>query len=306
MELTLGQMASLGIGIGIGIGIGMSSCNWFNPYDTPKTNDSIQAVSYFLPLDNDSSVCFISKSQSHHIPNEILSQDLCIEVSGNGDFAPIISCSQVTSDTASVWVHTSELKESEPGDSIHVLIESPEFKAIMGSAVVPQRPIVVGYDLSPRTWISGDKIFDELKVHFNDPSPNPDQYMLQLIRSIDTIGAPPPRLINIKTEDPNLQVRKFGRAALDNALLLNDAHWTDDLYSAEFRTRNNIEEGVPYHYTLLVHGISIEMARFFNDLENGDFYGTFTSGSENFVRSNLSGAEGCFGVMRTETILIFP
>jgi hypothetical protein len=176
----------------------------------------------------------------------------------------------------------------------------------MGSAVVPQRPIVAGYDLSPRTWISGDKIFDELKVHFNDPSPNSDQYMLQLIRSIDTIGAPPPRLINIKTEDPNLQVRKFGRAALDNALLLNDAHWTDDLYSAEFRTRNNIEEGVPYHYTLLVHGISIEMARFFNDLENGDFYGTFTSGSENFVRSNLSGAEGCFGVMRTETILIFP
>ena len=302
MELKLGQI----IGLCIGICIGMNSCNWFNPYNSPKTNERLQVVSYFLPLENDSSVCFISKSQSYHSPYEMLSQDLCIEVSGNGDFAPITSCSQVTSDTASVWVNTAELTGLEPGDSIHLLIESSEFEAILGSTVVPQRPVVAGYDLSPRTWISGDKIFDELEVHLNDPSPNSDQYMLQLIRSVDTIGAPLPRLMNIKTEDPNLQVRKFGRSALDDALLFGDSNWEGGHYSVQFRTRNKIEEGIPYHYTLLVHGISTEMARFFNDLENGDFYGTFTSGSENFVRSNLSGAEGCFGVMRTETILIFP
>ncbi|MGY8941976.1 MAG: DUF4249 family protein [Flavobacteriales bacterium] len=284
----------------------MSSCNWFNPYDSPKTNESLQVVSYFLPLENDSSVCFISKSMSLHSPNEMIPQDLCIEVSGNGDFEPIISCSQVQSDTASVWLNTSELFGLEPGDSIHLLIESPEFETILGSTVVPERPIVSSYNLTSRTWVSGDKVFDELEVQLNDPSPNSDEYMLQLIRSVDTIGASPPRLINIKTEDPNLQVRKFGRTALDNALLFGDSHWEEGHYNAQFRTRNNIEEGVPYHYTLLIHGISRDMADFFSDLENGDFYGTFTNGSENFIRSNIAGAEGCFGAMKTKTILIFP
>ena len=302
MVLKFGQI----IGLCIGLCIGMTSCNWFNPYDSPKTNESLQAVSYFLPLDNDSSVCFISKSQSHHSPNKTPSQDLCIEVSGNGEFAPILSCSLAISDTASIWINTSELTELESGDSIYLLIESPDFEAISGSTIVPHRPIVASYDLSPRTWSSGDKVFDELEVHLNDPSTYSDQYMLQLIRSVDTIGAPLPRLINIKTEDPNLQVRKFGRAALDNALLFSDSHWEDGQYIAQFRASNNLEEGIPYHYILLIHGLSRDMADFFNDLENGDFYGTFTSGSENFIRSNLTGAEGCFGAMKTKTILIFP
>jgi hypothetical protein len=284
----------------------MTACNWFNPYDSPKIDASFKAATYFLHVDNDSTVCFISNSISLHNPSQAVLQDLCVQVSSEGDLEPITSCLQMQSDTTSVWLNTAGLSGLTAGDSIRLLIESPEFDEITGSTVVPEQPIVTGYNMTARSLVSGNKVFDEFQIQFSDPSPSSDGYMLQLVRSVDTIGASPPTLLNMKTNDLNLQVRKFGRSVLDNALLFDDTHWDDGHYNAEFRTRNSIDEGVPYHYTVIISGISLEMLDFFYDLENGDFYGTFSGGSENFIRSNLTGAQGCFGAMKTKTILIFP
>ena len=68
----------------------MTSCNWFDPFDIPIVEDDFKSVSYFLPLDNDSSVCFLSRSIDVFDQTSSEAFDYCAKVHSSEN--EIVSC----------------------------------------------------------------------------------------------------------------------------------------------------------------------------------------------------------------------
>jgi hypothetical protein len=269
----------------------------------PDVEEEFKCVSYFLPIDGDSSVCFLSSSMVLFEPNSNEYFDFCAKVkSSDGE---VTSCGVMNEDTASVWIGTGGLGGLDPGDSLFLELESPAFELISSSSVVPEKAVIVSYSMTSRSYFNGEKYFDELVLELSDPSPREEAYMIQLISQVDTIGAHSPSIRSLKSDNPRMIRRKFGLTALDNALFFDDTFWEGGNYTFHFRTSNIVDEGVPYHFTLLIHSISIDMYQFFYDLEASDLTGYFHGGSF-VVRSNVDGAHGCFGTMQTTPVLVFP
>lgn len=285
------------------LSLGLSSCNWFNPYDIPINNEDFRCVTYFLPIESDSSVCFMSRAVDLNLPNIVEPYDVCAHVKSVG--GNVVSCGLVEADTARIWLGTGGIVGAEPGDSLFLEVESPTFEIISAATVVPEKASIVSYSMTSRSFLDGEKYFDEFLVELADPTSREEAFMFQLISHIDTIGAPTPVLKNMKSDDTNMIVRKFGRAALDNTVFFDDSFWEGGNYTFSFRTRNRVGEGVPYHYTLLVHSISIDMFKYFRDLENSNFSGQF-DGRGNVIHTNITGAKGCFGSLQTSQVLLFP
>lgn len=283
--------------------LGLASCNWFNPYDVPNNDEDFRYLTYFLPIESDSSVCFISRAVDFSIPNVVEPYDICAQVkSGAGD---IISCGVVEMDTARIWLGTGDIVSVEPGDSILLEVASPTFDLISAATVVPEKASIISYSMTSRSFFNGEKYFDEFVVELSDPTSREEAFMFQLLAHIDTIGAPMPVLRGMKSDDTNMIRRKFGLSALDNTLFFDDSFWEGGSYTFSFRTRSRVEEGVPYHFTLLVHSISIDMFKYFSDLENSGFSGQF-DGSGNVIHTNIDGGLGCFGALQTSHVLLFP
>ena len=280
-----------------------SSCNWFNPYDVPVLEENFKSVSYFLPIGGDSSLCFLSRSFDPYSPNSNQNLDFCAEVSSS--LGAVLSCGEMVDDTSSVWVDTGVLKGLMPGDSVFLNVESPSFDDLTSSSIIPEFSEIISYSITPSSFFNGTHYFDEIYLELRDPSPKKEAYMLQLITQVDTLGAPPPVIVNIKSDDANMHRRGFGGTALDNALFFDDSFFEVENYTFLFRTKNRINEGVPYHFTLLVHSISNDMYQFFFDLEESDCNGYF-NGCSFSVHSNVDGAYGCFGTMQTTPVLLFP
>ena len=283
--------------------VGLSSCNWFDPFDIPNVEEDFKCVSYFMPIESDTSICFLSRSFDLYGPNSTESLDFCAKI--KSPLNEVVACQFMEADTSSVWINTRYLEILTPGDSLFLEIESSAFDIITSSSVVPEHAEIASYSMSSRSYFNGGKYFDDIVLELSDPSPMDEAYMIQLILHIDTIGAPMPSIRNLKSDDANMIRRSFGEKMLDNALFFEGSFWEDGNYSFLFRTKNNIEEGVPYHYTLLVHSISMDMYRFFYDLEASDMTGYFNGGSF-AVYSNVDGAHGCFGTMQTSHALLFP
>lgn len=262
-------------------------------------------MTYFLPVASDSSVCFLSRSVSLHGTSPLEPHDVCVEVKSS-DVSFVTSCGTVETDTAKFWLNSGGLSDANPGDTLELLIESPEFEAISSSTVVPHPAIISSYSMTVRSYFNGNRYFDEFSVELANPSSEANAYLLQLIIQVDTIGAPLPSFKNMKTDDPNIALRKFGNSALDNALFFEDSYWSGGSYTVDFRAKNRIEEGVPYHYTLLVHSISRDMYHYFHDLESSDFSGAFDGSGHYILHTNIDGAQGCFGAMQTSHALLFP
>ena len=87
---------------------------------------------------------------------------------------------------------------------------------------------------------------------------------------------------------------------LDNALLVGDGAWDNNVRSLRFRVRNKLDEGVPYHYVLLIQSISEELHAFYTDLE------LLRREDGLRVSGNVDGADGCFGVTHSSVHLLFP
>lgn len=279
------------------------SCNWFNPYDVPVLEENFKSVSYFLPIGGDSSLCFLSRSFDPNSPNSNQNLDFCAEVSSS--LGAVLSCGEMVDDTSSVWIDTGEFNGLVPGDSVFLNVESPSFDDVTSYSIIPEFSEIISYSITPRSFFNGTHYFDEIYLELKDPSPKKEAYMLQLITQVDTLGAPPPVIRSIKSDDPNMHRRGFGGAALDNALFFDDLFFEGGNYTFLFRTKNRINEGVPYHFTLLVHSISNDMYQFFYDLESSDCDGYF-NGCSFSVHSNVDGAHGCFGTMQTTPVLLFP
>ena len=109
----------------------------------------------------------------------------------------------------------------------------------------------------------------------------------------------------MKSDNPSMITRSFGGRLLDNALFFDDSFWDGGNYTFHFRSRSIVDEGVPYHFTLLVHSISMDMYKLFNDLEADDMTGYFNGGSF-AIHSNIEGGHGCFGTMKSSHALLFP
>ncbi|MBI49113.1 MAG: hypothetical protein CL850_02330 [Crocinitomicaceae bacterium] len=281
----------------------LSSCTWFNPYEINVMEDDFKCVSYYLPVNRDSSLFFFSRSFDpyNQYSNEFL--DFCAEVSTSQ--STTTSCGEMLDDTASIWLDTKYIGSLLPGDSVFLSIESPAFDMISSSSVVPEKSQISGYYMSSRTYDNDLDYFDEIVLELNDPSSNDEAYMLQLILHIDTLYADSPKMKSLKSDDVNMIRRKFGGDVLEDALFFDDACFEGGNYTFHFRTLNTLDDGVPYHYTLLVHSISKSMYKFFYDLEAADLTGFFYGGSFS-VYSNINGAHGCFGIMQSTPVLLFP
>ncbi|MBM56216.1 MAG: hypothetical protein CMB32_06640 [Euryarchaeota archaeon] len=283
--------------------VSMTSCNWFDPFDIPIVEDDFKSVSYFLPLDNDSSVCFLSRFIDVFDQTSSEAFDYCAKVHSSEN--EIVSCGNMSADTSSVWVETGGFSGIHPGDTIYLEIESTEFDVISSYTIAPESALINSYSMTSRSYYNGSKYFDELVLELLDPSVKSEAYMLQLISHVDTIGAPSPAIRSMKSDDPNMIRRSFGDKLLDNALFFDDSFWQGGSYTFHFRSRSMVDEGVPYHFTLLVHSISYDMYKFFYDLEASDMTGYFNGGSF-AVHSNIDGGHGCFGAMNSTQVLLFP
>ena len=117
---------------------------------------------------------------------------------------------------------------------------------------------------------------------------------------MDTVLAPPPTARNLRSDDPHVLVRKHGGPALDNALLVGNDGWVGLEWDLRFRVKNNLPQGIPHHYILVVHSISEELHAFWEDLE----WARRNNGHD--VRGNIEGGEGCFGLSEVRYELAFP
>jgi len=277
-----------------GLIICCSSCNWFNPFESSINDNDFRCITYFLPLDNDSSVCFVSASISLYEQNFIEIYDLCVEVS-KVDSSSISTCKSISSDTSSIWLSTGGLNNISPEDTLQLSVDSPEFETMSSMTIAPYKAIISNYSMSSRSYFNGEKYFDEISVEFRNPSENKEAYLIQLIVQVDTLDAAIPSFKNLQTDDQNLTVRKFGDRALENSLFFDDSFWGGETYIINFRTSNKKAEGTPYHYILLAHSISTDMYNYFIDLE-----------SNSIPYSNIEGGKGCFGSMYSSQILLFP
>ena len=279
------------------IGLGMASCHWFDPTDIEEAARERPHIFVNAVMGEDSTFCSISSVSSGGVNTEEEVQ-ACVTLAGASELLGT-SCGSGASEAMGFWLPTSGLTMN-PEQPLSLMVTSDRWGDMRATSRVPAAPTWSTLQLSSRAIQEGDKVFDEFELNLTRDEDEGKWHLLQLLLQVDTVLAPPPTARNLRSDDPHVLVRKHGGPALDNALLVGNDGWVGLEWDLRFRVKNNLPQGIPHHYILVVHSISEELHAFWEDLE----WSRRNSGHD--VRGNIEGGEGCFGLSEVRYELAFP
>ena len=248
-------------------------------------------------MGEDSTFCSISSVSSGGVNTEEEVQ-VCVTLAGASESLGT-TCGSGASEAMGFWLPTSGLT-MDPEQSLSLMVTSDRWGDMRATSWVPAAPTWSSLQLSSRAIQEGDKVFDEFELNLTRDEDKGKWHLLQLLLQVDTVLAPPPTARNLRSDDPHVLVRKHGGPALDNALLVGNDGWVGLEWDLRFRVKNNLPQGIPHHYILVVHSISEELHAFWEDLE----WARRNYGLD--VRGNIEGGEGCFGLSEVRYELAFP
>ena len=279
--------------------LGMASCHWFDPTDIEDEPRERPHLFVNAVVGEDSTFCSISSVSSGGVTmsEEQLQACVTLEVAAE---ALGTTCGSGAVEAMGFWLPTSGLIMEEPGESLSLQVTSDRWDDMRGTSHVPAAPNWSTLRLKSRAIQEGDKVFDQLELNLTRDQGEGKWHLVQLLLQVDTVLAPPPTTRNLRSDDPHVLVRKHGGPALDNALLVGDDGWIGREWNLRFRVKNNLPQGIPHHYILVVHSISEELHGFWTDLE----WARRNNGHD--VRGNIEGGEGCFGLSKVRYELVFP
>ena len=279
------------------IGLGMASCHWFDPTDIEDAARERPHIFVNAVMGEDSTFCSISSVSSGGVNTEEEVQ-ACVTLAGASESLGT-TCESGASEAMGFWLPTSGLTMN-PEQPLSLMITSDIWGDMRATSRVPAAPTWSTLHLSSRAIQEGDKVFDEFELNLTRDEDEGKWHLLQLLLQVDTVLAPPPTARNLRSDDPHVLVRKHGGPALDNALLVGNDGWVGLEWDLRFRVKNNLPQGIPHHYILVVHSISEELHAFWEDLE----WARRNNGHD--VRGNIEGGEGCFGLSEVRYELVFP
>ncbi|MEC8663369.1 MAG: hypothetical protein VXY03_05780 [Bacteroidota bacterium] len=279
------------------IGLGMASCHWFDPTDIEDAARERPHIFVHAVMGEDSTFCSISSVSSGGVNTEEEVQ-ACVTLAGASESLGT-TCESGASEAMGFWLPTSGLTMN-PEQPLSLMITSDIWGDMRATSRVPAAPTWSTLHLSSRAIQEGDKVFDEFELNLTRDEDEGKWHLLQLLLQVDTVLAPPPTARNLRSDDPHVLVRKHGGPALDNALLVGNDGWVGLEWDLRFRVKNNLPQGIPHHYILVVHSISEELHAFWEDLE----WARRNNGHD--VRGNIEGGEGCFGLSEVRYELAFP
>lgn len=279
------------------IGLGMASCHWFDPTDIEDAARERPHIFVNAVMGEDSTFCSISSVSSGGVNTEEEVQ-ACVTLAGASESLGT-TCESGASEAMGFWLPTSGLTMN-PEQPLSLMITSDIWGDMRATSRVPAAPTWSTLHLSSRAIQEGDKVFDEFELNLTRDEDEGKWHLLQLLLQVDTVLAPPPTARNLRSDDPHVLVRKHGGPALDNALLVGNDGWVGLEWDLRFRVKNNLPQGIPHHYILVVHSISEELHAFWEDLE----WARRNNGHD--VRGNIEGGEGCFGLSEVRYELAFP
>lgn len=282
------------------LGLMLVSCQWFDPRDIEVPGDWQPHLYVNVSMDSDSTHCSLSTSFGM---NDDTGAEAWLEACARLESASAglhgEHCGAGKAGGLGIWVPTAGLESLAAGDSLSLAVTTNLWGDWEAQAEVPLAPAWNGMTLDVRSYAEGDKVFDEFWVSLQQEEGDQKWHLIQLILQVDTVGARA-KWRNLRSDDPNAVLRKHGDSMLDNAILLGAESWAGNEYDLHFRSRNNVDVGVPYHYVVLVQSVSEELFEFWNDLE------TVRRGEAIDVSGNVQGADGCLGVTRSASQLVFP
>ena len=279
------------------IGLGMASCHWFDPTDIEDAARERPHIFVNAVMGEDSTFCSISSVSSGGVNTEEEVQ-ACVTLAGASESLGT-TCGSGASEAMGLWLPTSGLTMN-PEQLLSLMVTSDRWGDMRATSWVPAAPTWSTLRLSSRAIQEGDKVFDEFELNLTRDDDKGKWHLLQLLLQVDTVLAPPPTARNLRSDDPHVLVRKHGGPALDNALLVGNDGWVGLEWDLRFRVKNNLPQGIPHHYILVVHSISEELHAFWEDLE----WARRNNGHD--VRGNIEGGEGCFGLSEVRYELAFP
>ena len=279
------------------IGLGMASCHWFDPTDIEDAARERPHIFVNAVMGEDSTFCSISSVSSGGVSTEEEVQ-ACVTLAGASESLGT-TCESGASEAMGFWLPTSGLTMN-PEQPLSLMITSDIWGDMRATSRVPAAPTWSTLHLSSRAIQEGDKVFDEFELNLTRDEDEGKWHLLQLLLQVDTVLAPPPTARNLRSDDPHVLVRKHGGPALDNSLLVGNDGWVGLEWDLRFRVKNNLPQGIPHHYILVVHSISEELHAFWEDLE----WARRNNGHD--VRGNIEGGEGCFGLSEVRYELVFP
>ena len=279
------------------IGLGMASCHWFDPTDIEDAARERPHIFVNAVMDEDSTFCSISSVSSGGVNTEEEVQ-ACVTLAGVSESLGT-TCGSGASEAMGLWLPTSGLT-MDPEQPLSLTVTSDRWGDMRATSRVPAAPTWSTLHLSSRAIQEGDKVFDEFELNLTRDDNKGKWHLLQLLLQVDTVLAPPPTARNLRSDDPHVLVRKHGGPALDNALLVGNDGWVGLEWDLRFRVKNNLPQGIPHHYILVVHSISEELHAFWEDLE----WARRNNGHD--VRGNIEGGGGCFGLSEVRYELAFP
>ena len=279
------------------IGLGMASCHWFDPTDIEDAARERPHIFVNAVMGEDSTFCSISSVSSGGFNTEEEVQ-ACVTLAGASESLGT-TCGSGALEAMGLWLPTSGLTMN-PEQLLSLMVTSDRWGDMRATSRVPAAPTWSTLRLSSRAIQEGDKVFDEFELNLTRDEDKGKWHLLQLLLQVDTVLAPPPTARNLRSDDPHVLVRKHGGPALDNALLVGNDGWVGLEWDLRFRVKNNLPQGIPHHYILVVHSISEELHAFWEDLE----WARRNNGHD--VRGNIEGGEGCFGLSEVRYELAFP
>ena len=280
--------------------VGLASCQWFDPVVTES--DPVVRPHAFVNVDLNLDSVHCSFSQSGPIYGVGLDEgvmEACVRIALELD-ETFETCATGPDNALGMWVPSSGVVGAVPGDTLKLLATTDKWNDFTSTSTIPHSPKCAGMTLNVRSMTEGNKTFDQIDVVLSRAEGERKWHLLQLLLQVDTVGSGPPVFRNLRTDDEDVVVRRHGDSMLDNALLVGDGAWDTNVRPLRFRVRNKLDEGVPYHYVLMVQSISEELHAFYTDLE------LLRREDGLKVSGNVDGADGCFGVTHSSIHLLFP
>ena len=280
--------------------VSLASCQWFDPVVT-ESDAMIRPYAFVnVDLDLDSVHCSFSQSGPlHEVGLDEGVMEACVRIALDLD-ETFETCATGPDNALGMWVPSIGAAGAGPGDTLKLLATTDKWNDFTSTAIIPHAPQCAGMTLSVRSMTEGNKTFDEIDVVLSQAEGERKWHLLQLLMQVDTVGAGPPEFRDLRTDDEDALVRRHGGSKLDNALLVDDEAWDNNVRPLRFRVRNKLDEGVPYHYLLMIQSISEELHAFYTDLE------LLRREDGMVVSGNVDGADGCFGVTHSSIHLLFP
>ena len=280
--------------------VGLVSCQWFDPVVTES--DAVVRPHAFVNVDLDLDSVHCSFSQSGPLYGaglDVRSMEACVRIALELD-ETLETCATGPVNALGMWVPSIGVSGADAGDTLKLLATTDKWDDFTSTATIPYPPKCAGMTLNVRSMTEGNKTFDEIDVVLSQAEGERKWHLVQVLLQVDTVGAGPPGFRNLRTDEEDVVVRRHGDSMLDNALLVGDGAWDNNDRSLRFRVRNKLDEGVPYHYVLLIQSISEELHAFYTDLE------LLRREDGLRVSGNVDGADGCFGVTHSSVHLLFP